>query len=88
MSHTPQSPNINPLTIRMCCDQLWSHIVWTSNKVLNFLLWVKESCKAKIRYLRLNSLQIVLIIVGVFDQDILRLDIPMYDLLLVHVVQC
>ena len=78
-------PNIDALVIGLLTYNLRCHIQWRAQNLLKSGLWLVKDCEAKVCQLQVQLARLV----GLFrcEQNVLRFDVTMRNVLLVHVVE-
>lgn len=79
------APNINTLIVGHFIHDLGRHVKGRAEHLLQLELWVIEAGKAEVCQLDIDLGGVTRLLWG--QQYILRLDVPVRDVLLVHVVE-
>ena len=78
-------PDVNLEVIFYLFTKFWGHVEWTSKGQCLLLVWIVSCSESKVRQFNVNLISARIRVV--FTQDVLRLQVSMHNVLLMHEIK-
>ena len=86
MGYNSYTPNIHCFIILLLLDDLWSHVKWGTEYLAKHAFRSIEACEAKICQFQIELARLRALLRA--EQNVFRLDVPMGNVLFMHVIKC